>query len=316
MTINSRQCSSFCLLDRYVCLPSHVEFCFEKEGEDKDSGSIWLLLADIRLLGARGTQLRWPHHRQLLLRLASLITRAMRYHHQSSPPPTSIIASKSDQMLQKIAPSLTVLERKGGTCQQPKRNCYLHRVGVPETVLVAVVELLHVAEGLEGHVKNRERGRPPPHLLLPQQPLVSLPASSFSSKVLVPASEAGHHLAVAHLGTHLTISHPLSPPRHPVTAPPVLSWTTLEKDFSDWAPQLCPKLNLPMPPICRARDALILFTSHPRTTWEPTIFNQRWQRSFQTVFPSLSLGATRDSLLWGRQRKSWCHHSSRAIVSW
>ena len=208
------------------------------------------------------------------------------------------------------------IKEEGGACQQPKRNCYLHRVGVPETVLVAVVELLHVAEGLEGHVKNRERGRPPPHLLLPHQPLVSLPASSFSSKVLIPASEAGHHLAVAHLGTHLTISHPLSPPRHPVTAPPVLSWTMLEKDFSDWAPQLCPKLNLPMPPICRARDALILFTSHPRTTWEPTIFNQRWQRSFQTVFQSLSLGATRDSLLWGRQRKSWCHHSSRAIVSW
>ena len=32
----------------------------------------------------------------------------------------------------------------------------LHGVGVPETVLVAVVELLHVAEGLKRHVEDRE----------------------------------------------------------------------------------------------------------------------------------------------------------------
>ena len=147
------------------------------------------------------------------------------------------------------------------------------------------------------------------NLLSACQPPPSLARFSSQPRKLVTISPlpTSEPISLSHI-------HSQSPPRHPVTAPPVLSWTTLEKDFSDWAPQLCPKLNLPMPPICRARDALILFTSHPRTTWEPTIFNQRWQRSFQTVFPSLSLGATRDSLLWGWQRKSWCHHSSRAIV--
>ena len=82
-------------------------------------------------------------------------------------------------------------------------NCYyLHGVGVPQTVLVAVVELLHVAEGLEGHVEDREGGSSPPHLLLPGKPLVRLPASNLDA--FVPPTEAGHHLTTAHLRAHLT----------------------------------------------------------------------------------------------------------------
>ena len=34
----------------------------------------------------------------------------------------------------------------------------LHGVGVPETVLVAVVELLHLREGLQAQVQDRQGG--------------------------------------------------------------------------------------------------------------------------------------------------------------
>ena len=146
------------------------------------------------------------HYHHLLLRLASnnpghAIPQAtlIPQLHTRPPPLTPGNLTKCSEKVQ-IAP----------LCQYEVElpppllgNCYyLHGVGVPQTVLVAVVELLHVAEGLERHVEDRQGGSSPPHLLLPGKPLVRLPASNLDA--FVPPTEAGHHLTTAHLRAHLT----------------------------------------------------------------------------------------------------------------
>ena len=77
----------------------------------------------------------------------------------------------------------------------PRHHCvvslYLHGVGVTEAVLVAVVELLHLAEGLEAEVHGVAVPLPGPRQPEPGVEQRGLAGDNLGAAPAAPALEAG-----------------------------------------------------------------------------------------------------------------------------